>query len=237
MRRDSYLTETDHAEICERYAAGSTQVELAAAFSVTQVRISQLLKQYGVTTRTNQQLNPPTFDVDKAELLYSTGLSGNAIAEILGVGAGALLRQLRTLGVTRPAGGVRKYAMDAEFFSVVDELRAYWAGFLAADGCVYKNRVLVGLHPDDADMLEKLKAAAKLQYPIHKRRNGSGKEYVYLELSSQRWVDDLLRLYKITPHKSLTLEPPDLPSEELRWAYVRGYSEVRSAPAPSGGNL
>jgi hypothetical protein len=223
MSQDEVLIPPKHQAIIDGYKAGAKQVELAATCGLTQVRISQILRKYGVSVRSNQELNPVTFDVDFAELLYSTGLSGSALGEVLGVSSGVVLTHLRRRGATRPTGGVRKYSLDENFFSTVDPVRAYWAGFLAADGCVYKNRVVIGLHPQDEDMLEKLKVAAKLQNPIAKRRNSSGHEYVYLEVSCAQWVQDLLKRYKITPHKSQTLEPPDLPTEELRWAYVRGY--------------
>jgi hypothetical protein len=236
MRQDEVIIPPKHQVIIDGYKAGAKQAELAATCGLTQVRISQILRKYGVSARSNQELNPITFDVDYAEFLYSTGLSGSAVGEVLGISSGVVLTHLRRRGVTRPTGGVRKYALDEAFFSTVDPVRAYWAGFLAADGCVYKNRVVIGLHPQDEDMLLKLCRAARLQNPIAKRRNSSGHEYVYLEVSCSQWVRDLLVHYKITPHKSQTLEPPDLLTEELRWAYVRGYFDG-DGHAPISGDL
>jgi hypothetical protein len=223
MDQDKVRLPPKHQAIIEQYKAGATQAEVAQFVGLTQVRVSQILKKYGVPVRSNVEINPVTFDVDCAEFLYSMGLSGPAVGELLGISASVILTHMRRRGVTRPTGGVRKYSLDEGFFSEVDLVRAYWAGFIAADGCVYRNRVVIKLHPSDEDMLLKFRAAARCSHPVTKWWNTAGQEYLCVDVSCQRWVQDLLQHYKITPRKSLTLEPPDLPSEDLRWAYVRGY--------------
>lgn len=228
-------TAEEQQAMVEAYAAGSTQVELAVRFDMTQVAVSQILRRHGVEPRQGAVANPVTFDVDRAELLYVAGFSGADVAEMIGISPGVLLSHLRRRGVTRPRK-VHTYARNAAFFSTLAPERAYWAGFLAADGCVYKGRIVVGLHPDDVDMLEKFKIAADCANPIYRRKNTTGREYVYLEVSCKEWAADLERLYRVTPKKSLTLQPPNL-SEPLRWAFARGYFDGDGHASREGEHL
>lgn len=210
--------------ICTDYADGDAQKAIAERYELSQVRVSQILREEGVKTRTNAEVNPVTFDVALAENLYIDGLSGAAIGRELGVSSGTVLTHMRRAGITRLPGGVRLYTgYDEGFFATVDPLRSYWAGFLAADGCLYENRVMVGLHPQDRGALEALKRAANLPQPIYTRDNGTGREYVYLEICCKQWVEDLTRNYGLHPHKAFTLRPPKLPTSEDEWAFTRGY--------------
>src|SRR6202012_252825 len=69
--------------------------------------------------------------------------------------------------VPRP-GGRRIYALDDYFFDVIDtEAKAYWLGFITADGCVragvisngwQRHGLSVKLKASDSGHLEKLKA-------------------------------------------------------------------------------
>lgn len=208
--------------ICRDYAEGATQTSLAEKYGLSQVRVSQILREDDVPTRTREEANAPTFDVDEAERLYRDGLSGAKVGAILGVSSGVVLSHMRRRGVTRSKG--RRYInYDEAFFGTVDPLRSYWAGFIAADGCVYKDRVVIGLHPSDRELLDNLKKAALLPHPVIERANGSGRKYAYLEVWCPQWVSDLWANFGVGPRKAKTLKPPSLPTEADEWAFVRGY--------------
>ena len=69
----------------------------------------------------------------------------------------------------------RKYVIDHHFFDVINtEEKAYWLGFITADGCVVsKNRLTINLAVADVAHLEKLNVSLSSDYPI--RPSGSGK--------------------------------------------------------------
>ena len=51
----------------------------------------------------------------------------------------------------------RKYALNETFFEVINsEEKAYWLGFIAADGCVYRRTLSINLNIKDKEHLEKL---------------------------------------------------------------------------------
>lgn len=63
----------------------------------------------------------------------------------------------------------RKYNLDEHFFDIIDsERKAYWLGFLFADGTTAKrNTIQVGLKQSDAGHLEKLKIDLSSNHKIY----------------------------------------------------------------------
>ena len=126
----------------------------------------------------------------------------------------------------------RRYALDDSFFDVIDtEAKAYWLGFINADGCVHagpvgaagwqRHGLSVKLKESDAGHLRKLKADMASESPVYtvpqRGRAGAGTEIV---MSSPHLVESLIRL-GVTPRKSLTATPWDGP-EHLMRHYWRG---------------
>ena len=124
---------------------------------------------------------------------------------------------------TRPAA--RKYVIDENYFSSLDEARAYWLGYLSADGCVSvrtrngTHQFVLSASSKDVEHLEKFRTALKSTYPIHGPYKGV---YQFIATSYRLCLD--LEEYGITPQKSLTLEPPDCidTNNELFWEWLRG---------------
>lgn len=131
-----------------------------------------------------------------------------------------------------PEGGRHQYRLDDAFFDVIDtEAKAYWLGFITADGCVQagpigtagwqRHELAVKLKASDAGHLEKLKADLAAENPVyHVPQRTSGMPAAQLSLSSRHLVESLIRL-GVTPRKSLTLTPWDGPAHLMRH-YWRG---------------
>jgi hypothetical protein len=120
----------------------------------------------------------------------------------------------------------RRYDLDDEFFDSIDtEAKAYWLGFITADGCIRTdhgmNSVQVKLMASDANHLEKLKLAVDVQRPLlYAARSGVAGPAVTLSLSSRHMVRALVAL-GVTPRKSATAEPWEGPAA-LMPHYWRG---------------
>lgn len=134
--------------------------------------------------------------------------------------------------------GSRKYLCDFSFFDVIDtEVKAYWLGFIAADGCVRNDRTfIVALAAKDRCHLERLKRDLQATYPLydyystavttdengekHRKRHPT----TSLVISSQRMVAALVR-QGVHPRKTKTLAFPSHSQvpRELMHHYVRGY--------------
>lgn len=126
----------------------------------------------------------------------------------------------------------KKYFLNDSYFSKIDtEEKAYWLGFIAADGCVYQRDkggsiLSFNLNIRDKNHLEKFLKAIDSS-AIIKERKGSGfgenTTIAHLEINSTLMVKNL-KEYGIIPKKSLVLKPPIGKIEEKYYlSYIKGY--------------
>lgn len=125
---------------------------------------------------------------------------------------------LGACGVPTRLGPAITRTYDFGFFDHFTPESAYWAGFLAADGCVRSTRATVSLRlaVADFDHVEKFRRA--VHYNGEVKTSGSA---AYLHINGPRWVISLKRNFNITPRKSLTYSLPALPSDALPH-FIRG---------------
>ena len=127
----------------------------------------------------------------------------------------------------------RKVLLDENYFEIIDtEEKAYWLGFLYADGNVSKINIELTLKYDDISHLEKFKKAIKTNAEITDGyRNcdistnpNRQHHYARLVITSTKMTNDLINLGCIS-NKSLTLTFPteqQVPSH-LIIHFIRGY--------------
>lgn len=116
----------------------------------------------------------------------------------------------------------RKYTLNEDSFSSISTPeKAYWLGFLTADGCVRENLSTVTLHlkAEDASHLDKLQEALESNYPV-KTALRDNSAYASLTVCSKKLVRDLVRL-GVHSNKTNNVCPWDEPSE-LVADYWRG---------------
>lgn len=136
------------------------------------------------------------------------------MAGILGVPDWKLKRWIATNNL----GNKRPILSNPRAFKENTKEAAYWAGFIAADGCVdEKGRVRFYLQLSDASHLEKF---AKFVGSTHKLNKNTKRNRCSIEFTCIEMVTDLKK-WNITPRKSLTYQPPiDIPYVTH---YLRGY--------------
>lgn len=122
----------------------------------------------------------------------------------------------------------RKYKINDDYFENIDnEHKAYWLGFLMADGYVqngdknHSGRVNIHLQSRDVELLKKFKKDTEATYPIRMGINSYGTPDCKFEFRSQKMVEDLIRL-GCNNKKSLTLKFPEI-EEILLPHFIRGY--------------
>ena len=151
--------------------------------------------------------------------LYAEGHSTRDISARLGHGKstvnavivrhGGELRQ--KVGVARP-----------DYFDVIDTPeKAYWLGFLTADGCIHPTEthpegayLTIDLSVTDAGHLVKLKEAVGARRNVRKAVKRSGarlQSYATLAVGSYGLARGLVK-HGLTPRKSATVEPWDGPA-------------------------
>ena len=116
----------------------------------------------------------------------------------------------------------RKYEVNDNFFISETEESFYVAGFIASDGCIYKNEICIKLSTNDKKHLEKINRLLKSNRPIRDYNNEYSGASV-LRVSSKQLIKDLKK-FNIVPCKSLTYEFPDwLKEHSLKHHFMRGY--------------
>lgn len=102
----------------------------------------------------------------------------------------------------------RKYTLNKWFFSEIDSAeKAYWLGFLGADGNVYEEerRIEIELVRSDRLHLEKFAGDIGSNRPLESTSK-DGNDYAKIALNSQQLLVDLKK-YNITARKSKTFNP------------------------------
>ena len=109
---------------------------------------------------------------------------------------------------------------NEEAFSSYTPESAYWAGFIAADGCITGGTLKICLNYKDINHLEKFKAYVDSTHKISFNTD----KYYRAEIGfKNNKISEALELnYNITPNKSLIYEMPILP-DEVVWDFIRGY--------------
>lgn len=117
-------------------------------------------------------------------------------------------------------GGIRKNNFNVNFFEEIDtEEKAYFLGFIAADGWVSKERELsINLHNKDEEILEKF---CELIGSQKEKIRIKDVKYRLLLLCSKKIVEDLGK-YGIVQNKTKVLTFPKELKRELIIHYIRG---------------
>lgn len=106
------------------------------------------------------------------------------------------------------------------FDNIDTEEKAYWLGFLYADGSIgsgVKNSIEISLKLSDAPHLEKFRQFLKAETKV-KTDHFRCRIYV-----SNKTVAETLSSYGCTPKKSLTLKFPSIITTSLLRHFIRGY--------------
>lgn len=169
--------------------------------------------------------------------MYQDNTSIREISRKTGFNRGTLSRMFERLNVKTTKGNhYRTYFFDFNYFEKIDSSnKAYWLGFLYADGCILpvnrygEQTFKLQLGEKDIDALEKFKEDIQSTYPIrrddsHRIKNPNYQAMVLLEQRSQKTVDDLKKLGCVES-KSLVLEFPtkEQVPEKYIYDFIRGY--------------
>lgn len=135
------------------------------------------------------------------------------------------------------------YKANYRVFQKIDsEEKAYWLGFLAADGNImrYQTRatISINLGRKDRGHLEKFKAFLESDAPIvdHTQNAGFSNDSLMSKISihSVDMADDLIDK-NVVPNKSLILQPPNI-HEDFFIPYIRGYFDGDGSLHESNGS-
>lgn len=114
---------------------------------------------------------------------------------------------------------------NRNFFNVIDtEVKAYYLGFLFADGNVYQTSagnysVGIHIHKKDVSILKRFRNALDSQHSISQKG-----DFVQFQIGGDILARDLIK-HGCVPRKSLILEFPTTVPKHLLRHFIRGYSD------------
>lgn len=157
-------------------------------------------------------------------------ISFKQLAIELGVSATTISRYAKKYSLKSSIGhnGAKKMHFDTKYFNIIDtEEKAYWLGFIAADGNVHRtnktgavNRLQINLKGSDIAHLNKFQCAIGSSYKVYEKTINNSK-VCQLKVNSKHMCDDLSK-YGVVPRKSISYQPPVLERELIRH-FIRGY--------------
>lgn len=180
----------------------------------------------------------PLSDQDISKI-YLDGISSCKIAIMCGCRDKRILAILRRnkIYIKSLSEARRKYKFDEHFFTIIDsDEKAYWLGFIEADGCIRhikfhtnkneydKYDLAINLSKKDREMLIKFKDSIKASHPIRDCIDKDDYEKSSLVITSKKLFQDLLDK-GCCPRKSLRLTFPvsDVLDEKYYSSFLRGY--------------
>lgn len=163
------------------------------------------------------------------DLYLNKKQSQSSIADQFGVSRAVIKRILAENQIS----GIKnnhKYKADYRKFKVIDSAqKAYWLGFIAADGCNYIREtnasVVINISRKDKEHLVKFQnfMNSNVQIIDHIQDAGfsNNTQMSKIVFNSIEMAEDLKNL-GITPKKSLTLKPPEI-EKEYFLPFILGY--------------
>ena len=156
---------------------------------------------------------------------YKKGKTLSALGREFGVSYSTIRNLLKRKGI-KTEGNKHNFPRDEFYFSNIDSKeKAYWLGFLYADGCVHSNSNEISITLKDRDHLEKFRKAIKsnnkIGESIDKRFSSMPKIY-HFSIKDKQLKSDLIK-WGCVPNKSLTLTKiPNIPRDFVSH-FIRGY--------------
>ena len=137
------------------------------------------------------------------------------------------IRNLLNKHKIKSRGNKQGYPRDEFYFNKIDtEEKAYWLGFLYADGCVHSNNYEISVNITDKEHIEKFKTAIKAFNhnitEIQDKRFQNAKTLYQFSIKDKQLHQDLIK-WGCIPQKSLLINKiPNIPRDYVSH-FLRGY--------------
>ena len=165
------------------------------------------------------------------DMYVNKRMSSLDIAKIYNINASAVCYLLDKFDIKRRDNKNKsKFILNHNVFNSIDtKEKAYWLGFLFADGFITKdNYVGISLKNDDYKHLEKFRDFIESNHIIHTYKclensySNPNNYYCKIIFKSEKMVEDL-KNYGCIEHKSLVLQFPNNLKKEFYKDFIRGY--------------
>lgn len=153
--------------------------------------------------------------------LYKENWSASKIAKLFNVDVNTITKRLRDNDI-EVKKKYRKYLINEDYFeSINTEEKAYWIGFLMADG--YNSGIYIRIDIQDEGHLEKLRDEIYVNndMPVRNKKNKiNNKNIYYLTIQNSKILKDVEKM-GIVNKKSMITEYPNI-EEKYDKYFIRG---------------
>jgi len=212
------LTEAQISNIIEDHNNKMSNKDIGKKYNLHEASVRRLLRNRHVYNHTIHKISEEVKEQIVKE--YLEGNSAEKISRTYNIDPGVVKRavikagyQLRTLSESK-----RLFKINENFFNTIDsEEKAYWLGFIAADGCIRKNdsgsnEFSIGLAMKDYEHLMLFKQRLKSEHTISVNKNTN---MCRLRIVRKSFTDDLIRHGIV---QSKTMKPFHVPDKfETHW--------------------
>ena len=217
------LTQDQINSILELKSQGKTSVQISSLLNISQGAVLANVTKLGLTFK---NLKTPRFYKQEILNLLEEGKRPIEIAKELGlntVSTNCYINQVLNRTFALNQGNIR-------YFQNIDTRnKAYFLGFIAADGAIVGNALTITIHSKDRIVLETLKSEIGNEHKIQEIHTPMGFDksrrvnHVRFTLYNNLLISDL-NSWGIFPKKSLTIDNiiPLIPYE-FRDAFIIGY--------------
>ncbi|MGV4321339.1 LAGLIDADG family homing endonuclease [Bacillus mojavensis] len=232
-------TKEQIAKAYELYKELGTLAKVSSVTGIHRRTLSDNFDKYGFDYNKvvkNVALKLSDEDIQQAYDLYLSGASSLVLAKIFNVDFKTILKGFKNKNLkirsNKQNSRIYKVANEDYFENIDSQDKAYWLGFIYADGYISirgsQKCFGVALSTKDEELLIKLNDCLGSNYQIKRytsKENGEYKSVKYsrLLITSDKIVDDLINL-GVVEHKTNIAKPPNIDYELIRH-FIRGYMD------------
>lgn len=213
----------DKKRVVILYCRGKTHREISKLTGISQQMVQKIVNEYHTGRTRNWTLTER--EERLVIMMYENNHGGSTIAKYFGWPEDVVYRILKRNNIKiRPFTYYRQYDLDENFFETIDsEEKAYWVGFLMADGAIGEGRrILLRLSNKDFYHIQRFQKSLRSNYPYYHdtKTNVSG-----CTIQSKKMCRDLAK-YGVVENKTFkTLFPTTKgqSNNDLIRHFIRGY--------------
>ena len=231
MRKQKTYSKSEKEEFLNMYVSGLSVSYISKEFGIPRTTLGNWITKEDLSR--NKKLRKE--EVSIIEKLYLEGSLAKDIAEIVGLSESGVTYHLRNMGISRH-NGVQSLTKREDYFETIDtEEKAYWLGFIMADGSVGIHNgqysMKISLSVKDRIILERFASAVDSSNKIWERdevfklKTSSSYGKVFrkccISISSKRMVESLFA-HGVVLKKTGCESIPDI-DEALKPHFLRGF--------------
>lgn len=222
----------------EEYQSGSTFQQLSDKYGVKVDTIRSRFRRSGFDIRPPSHMTPSISDKMVMQMYedYKNGMSSISLSHKYKINPSTIISNFKRVGLKIRSNkeNSRRYTIDHNYFNSIDtEAKAYFLGFIYADGYVIctdagQKSIGIALAKRDREILEKFNKYTNSSYPIKEYKSiggySKGSKYVRLFITSDTMFDDLVN-HGVFENKTNILKRPTTIPAHLERHFIRGYMD------------